>query len=73
MTKFPSLPDDAIIKVGELGFEGFELIAFSKEELRENYSIDRISHLVKQYESLGLILSEFVIDSGALRGLARCA
>ena len=71
MTKFPSLPDDAITKVGELGFEGFELIAFSKEELRENYSIDRISHLVKLYESLGLILSEFVIDSGALRGLAR--
>ena len=69
--KFPTLPDDAITKIGELGFDGFELIAFSKEELLENYSITRISQLVKKYESLGLILSEFVIDSSALQGFAR--
>ena len=71
MTKFPTLPDDAITKVGELGFDGFELIAFSKEELLENYTSARINQLVKKYESFGLILSEFVIDSSALQGFAR--
>lgn len=71
MTEFPSPPDDAITIIGELGFEGFEIIAFSREELRETYTPERISRLLAQYESLGLILSEFVIDSGALRGLAR--
>jgi sugar phosphate isomerase/epimerase len=71
MTEFPSPPEEAIATIAGLGFEAFELIVFSRDEMLENYTPDKINRLRAYYQGYGLVLSEFVIDSGALRGLAR--
>lgn len=70
MTAFPSPPEPAIQTVAELGFEGFELIAFSRQELEARYAAEDVRALRRWYQSLGLTLTEFVLDSGALQGLA---
>jgi len=69
-TEFPFDPEAAIRSIGALGFAGFELIAFSRKELMARYSPARGRAIVNLYQSLGLALSEFVLDLGALNGLA---
>lgn len=69
-TEFPFPPEPAIRTIGALGFAGFELIVFSREELQARYSPVGVQGIVALYQSLGLALSELVVDHGALRGLA---
>ena len=71
MDEFPSPPEEAIALIGELGFDGFEIIAFSRDELQTYAENGRVRQLVALYESFGMQLSELVVDTGALKGLAR--
>ncbi|MBV7337218.1 sugar phosphate isomerase/epimerase [Chloroflexi bacterium TSY] len=70
-TEFPSPPDEAIAQIAEMGFDGFELIVLSTEELRDYYTPARVRHLRNNYESQGLLLSRFAIGSYPLQALAQ--
>lgn len=62
--------EEAIRAIGELGFEGFELIVSSRKDMDEYYTLERIKKLVKLYQSYNLTLSEFVIHAALIDGLA---
>ena len=64
MTKFPSLPDDAITKVGELGFEGFELFDIQMELTL--YNQIGINGAIVQTISHGLIISLLFFSIGII-------
>ena len=71
MTEIPTPPEESIRQIAELGFDGFELIVFSEDELRKHYTPQKVKSLLSLYQNLGLELAEIVIDLGALWGLAQ--
>ena len=62
--------EDAIRTIGELGFEGVELIVSSGKDMNEYYTLERIKKLVKLYQSYNLTLSGFNMYSTLINGLA---
>lgn len=62
--------EDAIRTIGEMGFEGLELIAYNRHDLEEYYSDSKIREIRKLYQSYNLELSEFVLYAHLVDGLA---
>ena len=61
--------DEAIKTVGELGFDGIELIAFSIDDLYNYYTDEKIAEHKKQCDSYGLEVSEFILYAPLVEGL----
>jgi sugar phosphate isomerase/epimerase len=61
--------EDAIRSVGELGFEGVELIVFTQEDLEHYYTAAKIRELRGLIASFGMEVSEFVIYAYCADGL----
>lgn len=61
--------EEAIKKIGELGFEGLELITAEKDDLYNYYTDNKIRELKKLYQSYGMTLSEFVLYAHLVTGL----
>ncbi|CCQ92644.1 AP endonuclease, family 2 [[Clostridium] ultunense Esp] len=62
--------EEAIIKIGKLGFEGLELIAYLPGDLETYYTKERNRNLKDLYESYGMELSEFILYASLVEGLA---
>lgn len=62
--------EEGIKTIGELGFNGIELIAFTKKDLDEYYTPSRIKSLRKLYQSYDLTLSQFALFANLVGGLA---
>ena len=62
--------EDAVRAVGELGFEGVEMIVFTKRDLDEYYTPSKISELRHLINSYHLEISEFVLYAYCADGLA---
>ena len=61
--------ESAINTIGELGFNGLELIVHSKEDLDQYYSPSKITELRKQYQSFSMELSQFVVYTPLVQGM----
>jgi len=61
--------EEGIRTVGELGFEGFELIVKTTEEMNNYYTPRKIEELKEIYSSYNLSLSQFVIYHDVIEGL----
>ena len=61
--------ENAIRKIGELGFDGLELIVAEKEDLCQYYTPSRIKELRSMYESYGMELSELALYATVVTGL----
>lgn len=61
--------DDAIRTVGELGFEGVEMIVFTQRDLDEYYTPEKIEELRRLIGSYQLEISEFVLYAYCADGL----
>jgi len=61
--------DDAIRTVGELGFEGVEMIVFTKRDLDEYYTPRKIDELRRLIASYNLEISEFVLYAYCADGM----
>ncbi len=61
--------ENAIKKIGDLGFQGLELIAAEIEDLDGYYTEDRMKELRNIYTGYGMELSEFVLYAHLVTGL----
>lgn len=61
--------EDAIKKIGDLGFEGLELIAAEAEDLDRYYTANRMKELKNIYTGYGMELTEFVLYAHLVTGL----
>ena len=61
--------DDAIKTIGELGFEGIEMIAFSIDDLYNYYTDKKITEHKKQIDFYGMSVSEFILYAPLLDDL----
>lgn len=61
--------EGAIRKIGELGFDGLELIVAEKEDLFQYYTPSRVKELRNMYKSYGMELSEFALYANVVTGL----
>ena len=62
--------EEALRKIGRLGFDSAELIAFTAEDLIGYYTPSRIRELSSILQGEGLELSEFILYSHAVAGLS---
>jgi sugar phosphate isomerase/epimerase len=62
-------PEEAIDIMGEIGFEGTDLIMLSREEIPELWSQARVSAMKKQLERNGLEVAQFVLFQPVVEGL----
>lgn len=62
--------EDAVRAVGELGFQGIEMIVFTKKDLEEYYTPRKVEELRQLIRSQGLQISEFVLYAYCADGLA---
>ena len=61
--------ENAVKTIGELGFQGVELIAAQKEDLEHYYTAETIQSLKDIYLSYGMELTEFVLYANLVTGL----
>lgn len=61
--------ENAIRKIGELGFDGLELIVANKEDMDQYYTADKVKELRNIYQGYGMELSEFVLYANVVTGL----
>jgi len=61
--------EEAIQKIGSLGFQGLELIAYKEEDLKEYYTTSTIHRLKDLYQGYGMELSEFIVYASLVEGL----
>jgi sugar phosphate isomerase/epimerase len=59
----------AIEVIGELGFDGIELILIARSDIKEYWTDDRISQMVKQLARHKLAVSQFVLFQPVVEGL----
>jgi sugar phosphate isomerase/epimerase len=62
-------PEEALDVIGEIGFEGTDLILLAREDIREFWTDDRIGRTRKQLERHRLELAQFVIFQPVIEGL----
>ena len=60
--------EDAIRTIGEMGFDGLELIAFTSDDLKGYYTPERIRNLKSMIDGYGMQLSEFILYAYAVVG-----
>jgi sugar phosphate isomerase/epimerase len=63
------VPDDAIDTIGEIGFEGIELIVNSREQLRDYWTEPRCDALRKRLEKWRLEVPQFILYQPVVEGL----
>lgn len=63
-------PEPAIDVIGELGFDGLELIATARKDLKEFWTDDRIDRIRRKLDSKKLLLSQFVIFQPVVEALS---
>ena len=61
--------ENAIKKIGDMGFQGVELIVAQNEDLDDYYTAEKIRTLKNLYSSYGMELTEFVIYANLVTGL----
>ena len=61
---------EEMLKAAELGFKGIELIVSTERQLKEFYTRDNIKKILEICETKGLTISQFVILSELIEGLA---
>lgn len=61
--------DNAVKRIGGMGFQGVELIAAQKEDLEHYYTAEKIRTLKNLYLSYGMELTEFVLYANLVTGL----
>ncbi|MDL2205299.1 sugar phosphate isomerase/epimerase [Eubacteriales bacterium OttesenSCG-928-N13] len=61
--------EEAVKTIGEMGFDGLELIAFTAEDLNEYYTTERNKNLKAMIDGYGMQLSEFILYAYAVVGL----
>lgn len=61
--------ENAIRKIGELGFDGLELIVAEKRHLTQYYTPDRTKELKNMYKSYGMELSQIALYADVVTGL----
>lgn len=61
--------ENAVQKIGELGFDGLEMIVAEKEDLFDYYTPDRVKKLRSMYESYGMELSQLALYATVVTGL----
>lgn len=64
-----SYPEEAIDLIGELGFEGIELIVNSREDMRDYWTDAKVDQLRKQLARHKLVVSQFVMFQPVVEGL----
>ena len=62
-------PEEAIDIIGELGFEGIELIISAREDVPSYWTDAKIDQLKKQLERNKLVVSQFVLFQPVVEGL----
>jgi len=63
------VPDEAIEIIGQLGFEGIELIANSREQLRGYWTERKCAELRKKLERRRLEVAQFILFQPVVEGL----
>jgi sugar phosphate isomerase/epimerase len=63
-------PEPAIDVIGELGFDGLELIVTARKDLRDFWTDDRIGRIRKKLDALKLLVSQFVIFQPVVEDLS---
>jgi len=61
--------EEAVRTIGEMGFDGLELIAFTAEDLNGYYTKERNKNLRAMIDGYGMQLSEFILYAYAVVGL----
>jgi sugar phosphate isomerase/epimerase len=61
--------EQAIHSVGELGFDGIELILFDPADLKDYWTPRKIDEITRLYRSYNLTLSEFALYQNVVAGL----
>lgn len=61
--------EKAVCQIGELGFDGVELIAYTANDLSEYYTAERVRELSRIMAGEGLMLSEFILYAYVVHGL----
>lgn len=61
--------EKAIQTIGELGFDGLELILYDPADLETYWTPRKIDEIIRQYRSYGLTLSEFALYQNVVAGL----
>jgi len=64
-----SSPDEAIDIIGELGFEGIELILLAREDIQTLWNEERISKIRTQLDRNKLEIAQFVVFQPVVEGL----
>jgi sugar phosphate isomerase/epimerase len=62
-------PTEAIDTIGEIGFEGIDLILLAREDIQEFWTGGRISAMKQQLERHALEVAQFVIFQPVIEGL----
>lgn len=62
--------ENVVRRIGELGFDGVELIAYTAEDLKTYYTRQRINSLKSIMNNEGLELTEFILYAHAVSGLS---
>jgi sugar phosphate isomerase/epimerase len=63
------VPDDAIDTIGEIGFEGVELIVNSREQLRDYWTEAQCDALRKRLDKWRLAVPQFILYQPVVEGL----
>jgi sugar phosphate isomerase/epimerase len=61
--------EEAIRDIGEMGFDGLELILFDPSDLKNYWTPRKIDEIVRLYRSYNLTLSEFALYQNVVAGL----
>jgi sugar phosphate isomerase/epimerase len=64
-----SSPEEAIDLIGDIGFEGVELILLARDDIEGYWTRNKVSQLKKQLERNRLELAQFVIFQPVIEGL----
>jgi len=64
-----SSPEEAIDIIGEIGFEGTDLILLARDDIRNFWTEPRVSSIKKQLERNKLEVAQFVIFQPVIEGL----
>jgi sugar phosphate isomerase/epimerase len=64
-----SNPEEAIDIIGQLGFEGIELIICAREDVRNYWTDAKVDQLKKQLERNKLVVSQFAMFQPVVEGL----
>jgi sugar phosphate isomerase/epimerase len=65
-----SNPEQAIDIIGELGFEGIELIICARDDIKNYWTAAKVDELKKQLERHKLVVSQFVLFQPVVGGLS---